>query len=334
MTDYFDVKVQQTGKILTGILQNVNEEKTVDASPQPSPPTMVMLFSSTPRSGSSFLSELLSTYSQSLVFFFEPNHKIEKVPCIKSEECLTKYLSDKFLCEWDDDFQNWFLSRQMFLSFFNKNAKICYDKKPKHKTSCFESINLKDQCFKSEIRMMKIIRGRLNLLETMISDPNINLKIVQLYRDPRGFMKSINKFKAWNHEPSHFCKGLEEDMITYFAILEKYPENILRISYEHFSMDPHNNTKYLFEFAFGSRVLPESTLKYLHTHTEGKTENAVMSRTKNTNYIYQEWRTKIDSKLLSDVENDPYCEAAIRMMNHRIFGSLVNAKNMSLSLFL
>lgn len=297
-------------------------------------PKMVLLFCSTPRSGSSFIGELLSTVNSS-VLFFEPNHKIEQEPCLTSESCLSKYLTDKFLCRLDDDFTWWLKHKQLFLGFFNEKTMKWFNMvEPQERTKLFESMDIAKECLDSHVRLVKIVRGRLNLLESLLSNLSLDMKIIHLYRDPRGFMRSISTMTSWNHEPSHFCSGLEQDFISFRNLEKKYPGKIMQLSYERFSLNPLENTKALFEFAFENNTLSNKTLNYIESHTKHYYKTDAMSRVKKSDEVYQSWRNTITEVLLKNVESESSCKASIEMMGHKLYKSLSNAKNLTLPLFL
>nr|XP_053628063.1 carbohydrate sulfotransferase 1-like [Cherax quadricarinatus] len=79
--------------------------------------------------------------------------------------------------------------------------------------------------------------------------------------------------------------------------------------------------------------LPEGVLNYLKTHTRVSllTMNDPWTTVRDTRSIYQQWRRKITQQQLSDVET--HCRQVINILNHKLFGTLRNVRNLSLSLF-
>ena len=106
--DQFLVSIPQEGQDLSKMDKTRTPKKPKTISPK-----MVLIFSSTGRSGSSFLGELLSTVNSS-VYFFEPDYIIRQNACVYSKDCLSKYLADKFLCQLNNHFIRLFKSNKLF----------------------------------------------------------------------------------------------------------------------------------------------------------------------------------------------------------------------------
>lgn len=313
--------------------RDIMEEGSDNVQEEPRP-RMILLISSVPRSGSSFIGQLLaSPYSS--VYFFEPNHMIKDDACLYSTECLVNYLLNKFTCEFDHIFKNWLFSHPLFVSFFNNKAYECSKLSDTNRAMCLHSLDIKRDCSESHYRIIKIIRGRLDSLELLIQDNSIDVRIVHLHRDPRGFMRSISRFRNWNKNSTRLCSNLVSDLVAYQRLEAKYPNILMQISYEKFSRNPLESTKLLFEHVFGNGSLPVPTIEYLKKHTEGTNIPLMpMSTIKNTKTIYQDWRNRISEDLLDDIEKNEFCKTAIKILGHRLFDSIVNVRNLSMPLLL
>ncbi|KAF2353604.1 P-loop containing nucleoside triphosphate hydrolase [Trinorchestia longiramus] len=247
----------------------------------------VLLVSSTPRSGSTFIGELISTH-ESTVYFFEPLHKIKEDPCVQNPQCLTPYLAEKFTCSFDDDFLT-FLKKALFAQFYSNTTRTCMQLESIAKRSCLSEIDYKKECLESNLRFVKVIRARLRdvlpLLE-LIPD----LKIIHLYRDPRGFMNSIKKFKGWDHNSSRFCGDLEQDWLTFNSVIEEntHPHRIIQLSYEDFARNSFARTRSLFKLLFGVPDLEASTLSYLQVHTKSDQRGSMVT-SKNSEKAAEAW---------------------------------------------
>ncbi|KAG7170807.1 Carbohydrate sulfotransferase 3-like 3 [Homarus americanus] len=79
-----------------------------------------------------------------------------------------------------------------------------------------------------------------------------------------------------------------------------------------------------------SQDIPRCVREFLHTHME-KTVRNPYSTFRNTATTWQKWRSLISQKSLMTWERE--CSDVLHMMGHRIFGSVDNARNLSLSLF-
>ena len=82
------------------------------------------------------------------------------------------------------------------------------------------------------IRLVKVVRLRVKLIDDLLNDPTIgeNLKVVVLMRDPRGFMLSRWKLRWCNQyphcsSPEVACQDIEEDIVAAHMLKKLYPGN-------------------------------------------------------------------------------------------------------------
>ena len=82
------------------------------------------------------------------------------------------------------------------------------------------------------IRIIKTVIMRVQAAENLLSDPDLGqtLKIVVLFRDPRGLMNSRSKFKwctkhPYCFDPGTVCKDIQADILAAYKIKERFPGN-------------------------------------------------------------------------------------------------------------
>lgn len=299
-------------------------------SPYPGPLKLILV-SSTPRSGSTFIGEVMATHPNT-AYFFEPLHKMQHDPCMQNTDCVSSYIDDILSCRISANFEHWLKNKALFASFLNDQARKCYTLNSSQKSGCFSKIDLTAVCKEAEVRFTKLIRIRIEQLTSIIrSSPDV--KVIHLYRDPRGFLKSIAKFKNWDHNSTAYCNGLVRDLESFGLLSLDYPDKLHHVSYEEFSQDPVSSTQALFKFAFGSSELSNGTLHYLMKHTQSS-QSGPMSTFKKSSSVYQAWRNSISYDFLKKIENNVECRVAIQLINHRLFDNIENARNKNLSLFL
>lgn len=285
-----------------------------------------------PRGGSTFISELLSTMQRSIVFF-EPLWHMQHTDCSADENCISQYLTDILTCKFQPDFEQWLKEKTLFFNYFNSNARKCLSKAGKDRVSCITDMNLVDICQASPIRITKVIRARLSWLENMLSDALLNLKVIHLTRDPRGSIRSISTF-GWPSDQHDKCSELEQDLDAYEILSQKFPTKVLQLRYEDFCVSPVSSTREIFKFLLRIDNIPDTVQAYLDSHSTGKMEKkGSMSTFKNSKQQYDAWRYKISPELLDKIEKEPACLRSIKRMQYRVFNSLDNAKNGSVSLF-
>ncbi|KAF2357725.1 P-loop containing nucleoside triphosphate hydrolase, partial [Trinorchestia longiramus] len=299
-----------------------------------SQPLAVLVVSSTPRSGSSFLGELLTT-ENTAVYFFEPFHKVRLEPEMKDDFFIVNYLKDKFTCNIDHEFNAWLHEKEFFLAYFNEESHHCANiDNIAEQTACLAAVNIKEECEKSKNRVVKVIRVRLRSIVRLLTEPDLDVRVVHLVRDPRGFRSSLSKFgEDWNKNLTKLCSELNADLESFELLSKVFPNKLVQVNYEQFASDPEAGTKRLFKSIYGHDLLPLATKIYLESHTKIQISDS-MSTNKESTKVYEAWRDSISESLLQAVENDPDCRISIQRMNHTLFGSLETTRNKTISLFL
>lgn len=295
-------------------------------------PLFVLILSSLPRSGSTMLSEALSTLPGS-VLFFEPLWIQEKEGCIREEGCVADFLMNAFKCTYEDAFEEWLRSKTLFFDFFHRDVRKCAYASKENKERCLSQIDVRAMCRGAPVRLMKVIRARLAFLETYVRDAD-NFKVIYLTRDPRGSLNSIARFKSWNQDPHERCQSLEDDLATYELFSEIYPSKVFHVKYEDFCLHPENKTSEILSFLTGNHTIPQGLRDYLAEHMSRRRGNRNMSTFKESRTEFQAWRSKISEDLLRKVESEPACANSVLKMDHRLFRSAKMARDLNIPLFL
>ena len=88
-------------------------------------------------------------------------------------------------------------------------------------------------------RLIKTVRLRMTLVEELLRDADLSLKVIFLVRDPRGVMNSRDSMD-WCSDSSAcgsvdvMCKDLYSDVRYANELNEKYPNRLLLVRYAHF----------------------------------------------------------------------------------------------------
>merc|ERR1712226_1307075 len=129
------------------------------------------------------------------------------------------------------------------------------------------------------IRLIKTIRLSFDETEDLLRDPEIDksLKIIFLFRDPRGIHQSMKeicdnpgwKFKNCNNV-DNLCETLEEDTLGALGVKEKYPDRVKMTRYEDICLNTTSAVNSLMKFL----DLPKNNLieKFIDHHTQVTSE--------------------------------------------------------------
>ncbi|XP_068212719.1 carbohydrate sulfotransferase 3-like [Palaemon carinicauda] len=297
-------------------------------------PIYVLVLSSNPRSGSTFLAEMLSRIEQS-VLFFEPLWTQESKPCIQDSACVERFLLDTFSCNFTGQFEAWLKSKPIFLRYFSPEAYECSTNlEDETIQKCIGNLTLRQICMDSKIRIVKSVRARMHSFARVMLDRKVNFKLIHLTKDPRGVMESIRHFPKWNQDPTKRCKGLEQDLDTYEVFSDRYPSKVLRVSYEMLCLQPSKEISKILGFIFETPpFVPASVEEYINSHTNMMWGKDSLSTHKVSEREYFAWRWRISKKLLASVEHEPSCLRSIQRLNHTVFDSIRRVRNVSISLF-
>ncbi|XP_064102520.1 carbohydrate sulfotransferase 3-like [Macrobrachium nipponense] len=298
---------------------------------QANKPLFILLVSSSGRSGSTMMSELLGTLENTVVFF-EPIWLKKNEPCFRNGSCVPGFLSSLAVCNFKDEFAEWMRGKGIFLRYYHPEALRCFKDPKEGNGRCRRNLDLRGLCHKSHIRVVKVIRSRLSWIEGLLKDNSLNMKAIYLVRDPRGSIASMQKL-GWNSSPAKQCSLLDTDLKDFNRMVKLYPEKLLRVQLEKMCIQPQETVTELFRFLFDDPTLSERAQGFVEQHMRAaKSNSGAMDTVKNSSEEFQAWRWEISEQKLSDIEKEPTCQSAIRALGHVIFGSYENARNGSVSL--
>ena len=150
------------------------------------------------RSGSTFLGDLLNHYRGSF-YYFEPLHYYSKAknnkntpnPVQSETEFLKSLMQCNFTAENIGFLHHASKSDNKFL-FKNHNFRLwntCHNLLP-NDMMCFMPEYLNTVCPLFPIKLIKTVRLQMRLIEELINDSSLGLKVIFLVRDPRGTYNS------------------------------------------------------------------------------------------------------------------------------------------------
>ena len=172
------------------------------------------------RSGSSFIGEMLAQYPGTF-YSYEPLHldketltledKIERIKQVLKCEPTERFV--KHSKDWGTTLRNNF---RFHSACQNSDHESCYNLEV-----------YKAACEISPVRLIKTIRLPFAEANTLLMDPDIgnNLKIIFLFRDPRGVHQSVKSKVRWLNDGgiSKTCKELESDTLAAITLKRQHP---------------------------------------------------------------------------------------------------------------
>lgn len=186
-----------------------------------------------------------------------------------------KFTRDVFNCDYTNNITTGYLkhaSRSENQFLLKHNFRIwnsCSTLLPSS-VACFMPELMKKSCNLFPIRLIKTVRLRVRFIEELLQQPDLNLKVIVLVRDPRGVMRSRSHMN-WCDQPtcansSRVCEDLDSDIENSWNLGKKYGNRIILIRYEDLSIQPYKTVDRLINF-LDLPPQPDFIDTYLETHT-------------------------------------------------------------------
>ncbi|XP_018419687.1 PREDICTED: carbohydrate sulfotransferase 6-like [Nanorana parkeri] len=318
------------------------------------------------RSGSSFLGQIFNHHGD-VFYLFEPGHSVWMKLRGESLELLHYPLRDLlrslFTCDVSP-LQQYLPKGGKYISemgFFAESRALCtppacsaflpsegYDR-----LSCYHRCKntlldkMAETCKAYSHVVMKTVRILdLSVLLPLFRDPNLDLRILHLVRDPRAIALSKAYFPL-QIEDRIVLKNEENTNITISRVMEKICRSqvdinsvpkaaevlkgrYLAIRHEDLANEPLKNVKKIYNFA---GLQPTKDLEqwiYNITHKEVADYKGFMTFSRDSSKTVQRWRTALGFSFVNQIQEK--CKAAMDLFGYRPAKSQKEQKNLTLEL--
>ncbi|KAK9511459.1 hypothetical protein O3M35_000111 [Rhynocoris fuscipes] len=253
------------------------------------------------RSGSTFLGDVLNSVPGNF-YHYEPllDHGIVQVRGPPLANNALNYISNLLNCNYTD-MENYLLYGQDHNWLFTHNTRL-WEKCLLYPHLCWNPQFLNKFCALFPFQSMKLVRLRLHLIEELLEDPKLGIRVLLVVRDPRGIMQS-RKHRDWCPgqpdcwDPTLLCADLTADYSAAIRLKKKYPDRFRAVRYEDISLNPYKGAQSLLKF-FGRHYGP-NVKRYLDTHTK-RNAGGVSSTFRNSRAAPFHWRSDLShSEVLS-----------------------------------
>ncbi|KAM4636817.1 carbohydrate sulfotransferase 3 [Discoglossus pictus] len=337
----------------------------------PKPPRRHILLMATTRTGSSFVGEFFNQQGN-IFYLFEPLWHIERTVSTESTMgsafVYRDVLQQLLLCDLHT-LENFIspppenhLTRFMFRRGSSKSLceePVCtpFVKKVFEKYHCKTRrcgpLNMTlamEACLNKEHVTVKAVRIRqLEYLRTLVEDPRLDMRIIQLVRDPRAVLASrmvafSGKYETWKKWALEGAAPIHEDevqklrgnceSIRMSAELGLKQPSWLRgrymlIRYEDIARFPLPKAKEMYKFA-GITMTPQVEEWIIKNTQASQDSNGIYSTQKNSSEQFEKWRFSIPFKLAQVVQDA--CKPAMKLFGYKLASDLETLTNRSISL--
>ncbi|KAK6620745.1 hypothetical protein RUM43_011040 [Polyplax serrata] len=284
------------------------------------------------RSGSTFLGDVLNSYPANF-YHYEPllDFGIVQIRGPPNAKKALNTLSNLLNCNYTglDHYLNY---GKEHIWLFNHNVRL-WEQCQQHPSICWSPEFLNPFCRLFPIQSMKIVRLRLRLIEELLKDERLNIRVLLLVRDPRGTLQS-RKHRDWCpgnqdcDQAALLCADLVSDYSAALRLTEKYPKRFMAMRYEDLSLNPYKMVGQLLEF-YGLEFHPEVQF-FLDTHTKINV-GGVSSTYRNSASAPFHWRQDLTHREVRLIQNK--CGPAMKYWGYlkaenashqRVFNPVVN----------
>ncbi|XP_015260712.1 PREDICTED: carbohydrate sulfotransferase 3-like [Cyprinodon variegatus] len=329
--------------------------------------TNILIMTST-RTGSSFVGNIFNHHGETMFYLFEPLwhvSKSRKANRTLLEELYRNVLWTLFRCDFSllELFIDPPPKKHVTSSLYHRDSSRALCETPVCTRYCIYSfilyhcnsphcgpLNLtlaSESCLSRKHHVIKTVRlQQLDLLQPLIEDPDLQLKIIQLVRDPRAIVASrmvafstYNKWKYWAQhgkvpEDDEGMKGIREycSHLQFNAKLGLSRPTWLKshymlVRYEDITQQPLKKAEEMYNFTgipFNSQVR-----EWILNNTQ-KSDNNIYSSQRNSSEQADKWRKKFPFKLAQVVQQ--VCEPAMKLFGYKLVSNQETLANLSISL--
>lgn len=218
------------------------------------------------RTGSSFTGDILKSHRH-VYYHYEPllyygqNLSFEMLPALDhlKQLMLCNYTNMSYYLDFAET-KTWVWSFNRQLSPFCKPfPKMCKDEK-----------FMSSVCQIFPIQLIKTVRWPLKATESLLQDPDLNLKTILLVRDPRGIYHSRLKQNWCLNGPEcidieKMCTRMVEDYEAASLFKEIFPGRMLVIRYEDLVSWPFKTVHKMFQFL--NMTVTNEVINYLNRNS-------------------------------------------------------------------
>ncbi|XP_063333891.1 carbohydrate sulfotransferase 6-like [Pelmatolapia mariae] len=338
--------------------------------PPPSNDKVHVLLLSSWRSGSSFIGQVFSQHP-SVFYLMEPGWHVWTQLRQNGARALRMALRDLLRSLFQCDFsvmESYLPENQKELFMWSQSRALCSPpacplmprNQLSNNTHCLQNCKPRDLkiveqvCgFYSHVVYKEVRIFELESLYPLLQDPNLNLRIIHLVRDPRGVMRSKEEVAGYFVSDNAIVleqKPINETKVQY-QVMQEICRSHLRINkrailkpppflkgryklvrYEDVTRNPLKEISAMYQFVGLEMTTQLATWIYKVTHGKGKgsIEEAFDITSRSATDISQAWRTMLPHNSVKRVQE--VCEEAMSYLGYRMVNSEIEQKSLYVDL--
>ncbi|KAK8385681.1 hypothetical protein O3P69_016454 [Scylla paramamosain] len=286
------------------LMAAAHHARPLSDTPRPEPLQVVIV--TTWRSGSTFMEELLNSHPAVFnqyepLTFFGLRQIRNGQDSLKAQRVIHELIS----CKYDGQ-DEYLRSAHEVRELLTRNKlvwKVC-SSEDWGDALCFNDSFLSQACHLFPWRTMKLVRLRLRFVRALLQDPELNVRVVYLVRDPRGVINSRTDTVKWCktadcNDPGLLCNDMDEDLRAAVDLQRDFPDRFYVLRYEDMSLNPVNKTRELLSHL--TLDFDPHMEEFLASHTT-KNYDKPWSTSRESKKRVTYWASKLKPDKLNDVQ--------------------------------
>lgn len=314
----------------------------------------VLIMAST-RTGSSFVGDIFNQHGESMFYLYEPLHHVRKSKNATGppiEELHRDVIRALFQCDFSllEKFIHPPPKNHITNALFRRESSLALNEKPvctRHPCGPLNLTLASESCLSRQHHTIKTISlQKLDILQPLMDDPNMDFKIIQLIRDPRAIiasrMEAFSDYKMWKAwaqsgkvpednesvmDIKKYCTQIKFDAELGFSQTRWLNDRYKLVRYEDVTSQPLRKAEEMYNFTgipFNSRVS-----KWISRNTQ-KTDHKIYSTQRNASEQADKWRKAFPFTLAQVVQK--VCEPAMKLFGYKSVGNEKTLRDLSFSL--
>ncbi|XP_051936168.1 carbohydrate sulfotransferase 3a [Hippocampus zosterae] len=332
-----------------------------------------ILLMATTRSGSSFMGEVFNQHGKNMFYLFEPLWHVQYTPTKTYNSSFLPaiyrdVLQGLFLCDFSllekflypppqDHVATWLFRRYSSLSLCEEQVCTPFVKEVFERFRCPNqqcgplNLTLASQlCLSKQYQAIKTVRvHQLEMLRPLVEDPRLNVKIIQLVRDPRAILASrmvvfSTKYQTWkslvqdgqvpeNNEEWKALQGNCDNMKRSAELGLSQPrwlrKSYMLMRYEDVTRNPMERVEEMYRFT-GIPFSPEAREWILRNTQTTQNADDFFSTQRNSSEQAEKWRYSIPFTLAQAVQR--LCGPTMKLFGYKFVDDAKMLVNKSVSL--
>ena len=221
--------------------------------------------------------------------------------------------------------------------YLYNEAKICTKKEKLYCPKPLPATSLNNFCRRSLLVAMKVIYlCKLEWLMPLLGDPDFNIKVVHLVRDPRPTIYSRTKHTGNLSLVRNKTDAVCDRLLTNLIVLEQIDKDsnfwgkYMRVRYEDFVLNPIGLTLKIYKFVglnMTLRIKDWLDIAFSKTNHYVLAKGSPQSLLRNVKSVMNNWRKDLSFEAVQEIQSK--CERILKILDYKIFRNNQDFKDLS-----